>query len=342
MEELVSVIIPVYNVENYFKRCMESVLNQSYHNLEIILVDDGSTDNSGRLCDEYKKKDDRIKVIHKDNEGLGITRNRGLEKATGKYVTFIDSDDFIPSNSILGMVQEIEKYNCDLVIGNYYYGEQIKPCTAEERCYHDQEVIDYVLVHLLGNKPKEEDMISVSAWGKLFKRDIIEKNQLKYPSERKLIWEDIAFNLDYIPLCSSVYVSHIPRYHYCFNGESLTHKYNPDKLTLIMKMYEYVKRRVSELDIPDEGYLRLTNGYIGHIRTCLKLEVFYSKKNGMRKAYDNVRKICNDKRVIELIRSFPDKEYSNIQRIYSREILLKHYWRVYFLTWLQLKRKRID
>ena len=342
MEALVSVIVPVYNVEKYFKRCLESVINQTYHNLEIILVDDGSRDSSGKLCDEYKKKDGRIKVIHKNNEGLGITRNRGLEKAAGKYVTFVDSDDYIPLDSISGMVQEIETYNCDLVIGNYYYGKQIKPCTAEARCYHGREVIDYVLVHLLGNKPKSEDMISVSAWGKLFRRDIIEKNQLRYPSERILIWEDIAFNLDYIPLCKSVYVSHTPRYYYCFNGESLTHKYNPDKLMLVMRMYEYVKHKLSELDIPEEGNLRLINSYIGHIRTCLKLEVFYAKKNGFRNAFNNVVKICNDKKIIELIRLFPEKEYSKVQRIYSREILLKHYWRVYFLTWLQLKRKRID
>ena len=113
-QDLISVIIPVYNVEKYLKRCMDSVLKQTYSNIEIIIVDDGSTDTSGSLCDEYWKKDSRITVFHKENGGLSSARNFGLERVSGNYVCFIDSDDFIHENYISFMYDKIIKNDADI------------------------------------------------------------------------------------------------------------------------------------------------------------------------------------------------------------------------------------
>ena len=128
--EKISVIIPVYNVEKFIEQSIKSVLNQTYKNLEIILVDDGSTDSSGSICDEYSKKDKRIKVIHQDNKGLSGARNSGLDIATGKYIMFLDSDDYFENNSCEILYSEIEKKQADYVIGNYihtkYNGEKWK------------------------------------------------------------------------------------------------------------------------------------------------------------------------------------------------------------------------
>lgn len=115
----ISVIIPVYNVEKFLCECIDSILNQTYTNLEIILVDDGSTDKSGIICDEYAKKDNRIKVIHRINGGLSAARNTGLDNATGDYIMFCDSDDLFVSDSCEIMIKEIEKTNADYIIGNY-------------------------------------------------------------------------------------------------------------------------------------------------------------------------------------------------------------------------------
>ena len=107
MSDLISVVVPVYNVEKYVGQCIESIINQTYKNLEIILVDDGSTDNSGKICDEYAKKDNRIKVIHKENEGVVIARRLGMEKARGKYLGLIDGDDCIESTMYYDMIKII-------------------------------------------------------------------------------------------------------------------------------------------------------------------------------------------------------------------------------------------
>lgn len=117
-DDMISVIIPVYNVENFLEKCIESVLEQSYKNLEIILVDDGSTDKSGKICDEYKMTDNRIKVIHKANGGLSDARNTGLKTARGKYYSFIDSDDYIASEMLQIMIDSIKRNHCEIAVCN--------------------------------------------------------------------------------------------------------------------------------------------------------------------------------------------------------------------------------
>ena len=118
---LVSIIIPVYNVEKYLDRCIQSVFQQSYKKLEIILIDDGSPDSCPRLCDIYGKNDKRVKVLHKKNEGLGLARNSGLALATGKYVLFIDSDDYLSEKMVEKLVYQAELMNADIVYCGYFY-----------------------------------------------------------------------------------------------------------------------------------------------------------------------------------------------------------------------------
>ena len=116
--EKISVIVPVYNVESYLERCINSLLNQTYSNLEIILIDEGSTDRSGQICDQYKNRDEFV-VIHKENAGLGMARNTGLDVATGKYIIFVDSDDYIDNNMIQSLYEEIQKTSSDTCIGGF-------------------------------------------------------------------------------------------------------------------------------------------------------------------------------------------------------------------------------
>ena len=174
-KELVSVIIPVYNVEKYLRKCVDSVLSQTYKNLEIFLVDDGSPDNCGKICDEYAKKDKRIKVIHQQNCGLSSARNAALDVCTGEYITFIDSDDWVEPTYVEELYNAIKKYNCDVsVCGHNHINNDEK--VTQKICYESFDEIyrDDICNLFFRLKP-----ISITAWGKLYRRDIFK--ELRYP-----------------------------------------------------------------------------------------------------------------------------------------------------------------
>lgn len=342
MKQMISVIVPVYNVEKYLSRCIDSLIRQSYSNIEILLVDDGSKDESLSICKEYEAKDSRIHVFHKENEGLGLTRNYGVEQATGEYITFVDSDDYLTLDAIDSMVKKAVETDADVVIASHYYKNKKQEIELSERLYCGTEIKEILMVHMMGNNGNQLDALTYTAWGKLYKKEIFTKNRLLFPSERKLIWEDLAFSVEAYPLCEKVYILHKPVYYYCFNEGSLTHTYKPNKINLVMILYRYMKKRIQELNLSADAQFRLDTNFIGHIRTCIKLEVFYVKQNGFEKTIQNIRKICSRKDVQILIKSYPKTSFNRMQFVY--DIAMERMWIyvIYFLTWLQNKKKRIE
>lgn len=186
---MVSVIVPIYKVEKYLPYCIESIINQTYENLEIILVDDGSPDGCPRICDEYAKKDKRIKVIHKKNGGLSSARNAGLDIFTGEYVVFIDSDDMMINNAIELMIKELINNKSDLVMTDYYYLKSL-----DENPNIDNS--NYIVENFEGNDifdllyNKKYPMIML-AWAKLYKKDLF-KN-IRFP-EGKIHEDDFIIH----------------------------------------------------------------------------------------------------------------------------------------------------
>ena len=196
---LVSIIIPVYKVEAYLDECVRSVMNQTYRNLEIILVDDGSPDRCGEMCDDYSKEDSRIKVIHKENGGLSDARNVGMSEAGGDYLFFLDSDDFIRSDSIELLVQQIQKFGADIVCSTPFsfldgtlpredWNCQDKTTQISFVCYDTESAIIYYTQYDWG------------AWGKLYRREI--HKPILFPVGR--IHEDEAIMLDLLERCTKV------------------------------------------------------------------------------------------------------------------------------------------
>ena len=175
--EKVTVIIPIYNVEKYVRQAIESAINQTYQNIEIILVDDGSTDSSRTICDEYKLKDNRIKVVHKKNGGLSDARNAGLENSTGEYLMFLDSDDFLEIDAVENMYKEISQKDADYVIGNYINA-------TEEGQKWEKPVFDlekYKPFKLNINDYKNSFFImNSSVCNKIFRKKFIEKLGIKF------------------------------------------------------------------------------------------------------------------------------------------------------------------
>lgn len=187
MNDLISVIVPVYNTQIYLSRCIESILSQSYGNIEVILIDDGSTDNSGSICDEYAQKDDRIIVIHKKNQGLSSARNQGINRSIGKYICFVDSDDWINERYIELLYKAIIETNADLAICNFEYVYDVRKGVKEKKVVALQKKIctgKEALRELMG----ERCVCYVVAWNKMYKKELW-KN-LYYP--KGFIHEDEA------------------------------------------------------------------------------------------------------------------------------------------------------
>lgn len=184
-KDLISVIVPVYNVEKYLEKCVQSIINQTYENLEIILVDDGATDNSGKICDEFAKKDSRIKVIHKENGGLSDARNFGLDIATGKYISFIDSDDFVNKRLFEILHKEIIKNDYDIAFCDYFkFFENDNVDEEISNSYKILEHTKYSILNLyydIGHKHEK----AVVAWGKLYKSKFFK--DIRYPKGKREI-----------------------------------------------------------------------------------------------------------------------------------------------------------
>lgn len=176
MTEKITVIVPVYNVENYLNKCLDSLINQTYKNLEIIVINDGSTDNSGEICQEYAQKDNRIVYIEKENGGQSEARNMGLDRMTGSYVTFVDSDDWVELDYVENLYKKITKYQADIAVGNYYSFNEAEGMyyfhIFGDSCY--EKVYDNVSI--FENLYESQEMKSfalISVWGKLYKADLL-------------------------------------------------------------------------------------------------------------------------------------------------------------------------
>ena len=211
--ELISVIIPVYNVSAYLERCVKSVMNQTYHHLEIILVDDGSTDDSGKICDMLFEQDNRIKVVHKENGGLSSARNAGLKVASGDFIGFVDSDDWIEPDTYEYMLGLLKKYKAEVadIECQYVYSDQdvIKKIKEYIEVYWDRDV----LWNYFDRGLKLQNSAPYSVWRKLYKRKIL---------EGRLFWEgknseDLLFNYEVLKDTKSIVISNQVKYHYFQN-----------------------------------------------------------------------------------------------------------------------------
>lgn len=214
MSELISVIIPCFNVEKYIDRCMESVLNQTYQNLEIILVDDGSTDGTGKICDLYSQADERIRVIHKRNGGLSSARNAGLEVAAGTYIGFVDSDDWIEHDFYSYLYDLIVRYQADIAQCAYFLTDgNAKSLVVDEEI---RKVSQSDLMNIFF-RTKGEDSNS-SVWNRLYKHEIVKG--VVFPEG--YVNEDVYYSyFVFLKTCSAV-ISNQPKYNYFINGNGIT------------------------------------------------------------------------------------------------------------------------
>ena len=265
-KELISVIVPVFNVEKYLERCVETIVNQTYKNLEIILVNDGSTDNSGELCDELARRDDRIKVVHKENGGLSDARNNGERESTGEYVIFIDSDDYIHHEMLNTLYNQIVEKNADVSICgvmNVYSNSETPQCSDINMDFVcDKE--GFLKEYLIGEK------IPGSICNKLLKKSIADK--LEFPVGK--IYEDAFYHYDLINYADKYAVSTKPYYYYFHRGDSITTKPYAEKdlayIDIYQKFYNEVMKNYP--DLKEVAFFRLAYAHFFILDKMLLIE----------------------------------------------------------------------
>lgn len=230
IEPLVSVVLPIFNVEKYLDRCIESVVGQTYKNLEIILVDDGSTDSCPQKCDEWAIRDSRIKVVHKTNAGLGMARNTGIDNATGKYICFFDSDDYVDVTTIEKCVNKMQEDDSEVVIFGrcdvYDDGKIVhRSINTKKKLFVGDEVLKKLLPAMFTYSMG----FGITSCGRMFELDVFKRFNKRFVSEREIISEDAYFAVDFYPEIRSVSLLCENLYFYCKRENSLSHIYNPDR-----------------------------------------------------------------------------------------------------------------
>lgn len=335
-EPLVTVIVPVYNTEKYLDRCLKSITQQTYKNIEILLINDGSSDNSGKICDNWAEKDLRIKVIHKKNAGLGMARNTGIENATGEYISFIDSDDFIDLDTYCLLVNNLKNFNADTSYCSLkkYFNDTKKIKTSskiKEGIFTGKEI----LYDIIGSMPKEKSDYNreMSVCLGIFSMEIIQKNNIKFVSEREFICEDLIFDFQYLTCAKKIIVSNQEKYYYCINEDSLTHKYNSERFIKNIVLYEKVssmiRKEFKEKSL--EAILRFNRLFIGMIRSTIVQEV-KSSNLSFGKKMKHLKEIVENKTIQEILKEYPYKENPIKQQIFNKFLKNKNILALYIIS----------
>lgn len=336
METKVSVIIPVYNVSKYLRRCIKTVINQTMKEIEIILVNDGSTDDSGSICEEYAKNDKRISVVNKENEGLGYARNTGLKYAKSPYILFIDSDDYIELDMIKEMYNNIIQNESDICYCDFnrVNGKKVIPCKhikGKEGAYSDKQITEDIIPDLIGGAPTDrfDDIIGWGVWKVLYKREIIINNHILFHSEKEMISEDIIFQLDYLKHVKKATIIDKAFYNYCINNGSLSTTYRKDRFEKNIYLYEEILKRTKELESYEKCRLRADRLLISSIRMECMIN---ARTLNYKDAMANIKKIVNNSTIEGITKEYPINQLPIKQRMFAHYLKTKRIHLIYFTT----------
>lgn len=322
MRKKIVVVVPVYNVEKYIKKCVNSLLNQNYSNYEIVLVDDGSTDESGKICDEYDCANYNVHAFHKKNGGLSDARNYAIKKVSGDYIIFIDSDDYVENNLLEYMGEYINSEDVDIVVSPLYDEKENSSKYVKERFTDDFQVFD---AEEALEKMNYQNLFSTSACAKLIKMDLIKK--FSFPNG--MLYEDLATMFKIVGEANRIVVLDKPLYHYVqHNGSIRFSKWSSkvyDVITATEQLIDYVKKYYPE--IYDSAIYRFffsaNEVYVRAFREEKYLELINPIKMKLKKYWKILKK---------------SKKISKIQKV--RFILMIHFPRTYRILWLTIDRWR--
>lgn len=341
IEGLVTVVLPIYNVKKYLDRCVNSVVNQTYSNIEILLIDDGSTDGCYELCEEWALRDSRIRVIHKENQGLGMARNTGIENANGEYICFFDSDDFVAPNTVEDAYSEAVKNNSDIVLFGINFADEngnvvgnfVTPLGNVR--YSENEVQSFFLPEFIAPDPngRGKKLFYMSPCLMLYSLNVIKKSKWRFVSERNIISEDVYSLLNLFENVKSVSVIPKAFYFYCKNESSLSSKYREDRFDKLNNFYSEAKKLCTKKGYDEEIIHRVSKPYLSFVIAAMKQEIVFS--NSTKKRKNKVRKMVDDETLQEVLQANKKDKVSITRRILFFAIRNK----MYNLCYLLLKLK---
>lgn len=315
----VSIIVPVYKVEKYLDRCIESLIAQTLSDIEIILVDDGSPDNCPSLCDRWAKKDSRIKVIHKENGGLGFARNSGLDIACGEYVGFVDSDDFVKHDMYEALYSAAKNEDADIAMCGFLCiggimtarsGEEREiNCFSEYKCFSGKDGIDRLMLDISGALPgePEDSRYGFSTVKNIYRRSILEENRLRFMSEREVVSEDVFFLLDFLMLSNRAVGIKGAYYCYCRNQGSLSKSYRPDRFQMCCRITDGINERLGKRMSEDIYRIYTDRLFQAYARAALMQEIQFADQNKLtgRQLNERLKVICRSERLRATLKRYP-------------------------------------
>ena len=303
----ISVVVPVYNVEELLPRCIDSILNQTKKDIEIILVNDGATDGSGAVCDQYAKKDDRIRVVHKKNGGLTSAWKAGAEVSTGRYLGFVDSDDWIDADMYARMWESAVKHDSDIVVCGLVFDyedpslEKRQEISDFQKEFYDRQELEKLFPTLLNDGRFFGRMLQPARVTKLYRRELVEKN-MDLCKEAVTVGEDLQLTLPALLDAErmSVVKDFYP-YHYWFNQNSMTGKFDPNYLDKIKIMAKRMKEISNQKGVYDFS-AQITNDFLGLAVIGLKNGVVRNTE-GKKSAMEIIKRYCTDPMVAEALQT---------------------------------------
>ena len=338
-----SIILPVYKVENYLNRCIESLINQKgSHDLEIILVDDGSPDRCPQICDNWAAKDSRFIVIHKENEGLGLTRNAGMKVATGDYIAFIDSDDYVELDYLDQIKKSlIEADYPDVCLFGYNLvqknGTIRKNYNYSEGVFSRERIINDLLPKAFSISlriPRDSYGIG-SAWGGIYKRSFLVQNGLVFKSEREVLSEDLIFSVNVCSVANRIVFINECLYNYCENTQSLSHSYRKDRFEKSVYLAKYMRNMLPKKLYNDNIAVRIGDNYLINVIVCLKQEVH--RRISLRQKIIEIGRIVKHDETIMCLNRYPISELPVSLKMLMIAVKYKLPVPVYLIVWLKEK-----
>lgn len=334
---LVTVVVPIYKTEKYLDRCITSIVNQTYSDLEILLIDDGSPDSCPEMCDNWAGRDNRIRVIHKQNEGLGMARNSGIENAKGEYICFFDSDDYVALDAIekayqLAVLKEVDVVVFGMISVNK--DGAIVACSIPVdniMYYRDEDVHSIFLPDLIdgGHKKAQVKNLCMSACACLLSMNMITKCNWRFVSERDVISEDSYSLMMLYKSVTSVAVLKEALYFYCENDNSLTRVYRQDRYGHIQRYYKLCNALLEEMGCQKQVHKSVSGVFLSFSIAAMKQIAAADLSEGEK--VEMLAQIVNDQTMQYALKDVMDRDYGLPRRILFWAMRHKYYRLCYHL-----------